>query len=88
MVAVKFVAVNEVVVLAILVTAVANVLEVEDSQRVIPPVCPLKVKAVELVPVQTVALPAMVPPTDAGLTVTVAVALFAAAQEPLVITAL
>ncbi len=40
------------------------------------------------VPVHTVALPAMLPPTDAGLTVTVAVALFAAEHAPLVITAL
>ena len=52
------------------------------------PVCPLKVNPVEFVPVQTVALPAMEPPTDAGETVTVAVELFAAAHEPLVITAL
>jgi len=43
---------------------------------------------VELVPVQTVALPAMVPPTDVGLTVTVAVVEFADVQTPLVITAL
>ena len=34
------------------------------------PVCPLKVNPVEFVPVQTVALPAMDPPTDAGETVT------------------
>ena len=40
------------------------------------------------VPVHTVALPAMLPPTDEGLTVTVAVALFAAEHAPLVITAL
>jgi hypothetical protein len=40
-----------------------------------------------LVPVQTVALPAIVPPTDAGDTVTVAVAELAAEQAPLVITA-
>ena len=52
------------------------------------PVWPLKVNAVEFVPVQTVALPEIEPPTDVGDTVTVAVALFAAAQEPLVITAL
>ena len=43
---------------------------------------------VELVPVQTVALPAMVPPTDVGLTVTVAIALFAALHGLLVSTAL
>ena len=87
MVAITFVAVNVVVVLAILVPAVAK-LSNEDSQRVILPVCPLKVNVVELMPVQTVALPAMVPPTDVGLTVTVAVALLAAEQAPLVITAL
>ena len=87
MVAVKLVAVNVVVVFAILVPAVAK-LSKEDSQRVTLPVCPLKVNTVELVPVQTVALPAIVPPTDAGLTVTVAVALFAAVQDPLVTTAL
>ena len=40
-----------------LVTAEAKVLEVEDSQRVITPVCPLNVNVVELVPVQTVVLP-------------------------------
>ena len=71
-----------------LVTAEAKVLEVEDSQRVTLPVWPLNVNTVELLPVHTVALPAIVPPTDAGLTVTVAVALFAAAQDPLVTTAL
>ena len=88
MVVVKFVAVNVVVVFAMLVTDEANVLDGEDSQRVTLPVWPLKVNTVELVPVQTVALPAMVPPTDAGLTVTVAVVELAAAQAPLVITAL
>jgi len=87
-VAVKLVAVKVVVVLAMLVTAEAKVLEVEDSQRVTLPVWPLNVNTVELLPVHTVALPAIVPPTDAGLTVTVAVALFAAAQDPLVTTAL
>ena len=40
------------------------------------------------VPVHTVALPAMLPPTLAGLTVTVAVVLFDAEHTPLVITAL
>ena len=52
------------------------------------PVYPLNVKVVEFVPVQTVAPPAIDPPTDAGETVTVAEALFAAAQVPLLITAL
>ena len=55
---------------------------------VIVPVWPLNVNVVLFVPVHTVALPAMLPPTDAGLTVTVAVALFAAEHAPLVITAL
>ena len=87
MVAVKLVAVNVVVVLAMLVTAEAKVLEVEDSQRVIAPVCPLNVKVVELLPVQTVVLPAIVPPTEAGETVIFAIVLFVAAQPPLVITA-
>ena len=39
-------------------------------------------------PVQTIVLPAIVPPTDIGLTVTVAIALFAELHEPLVSTAL
>ena len=80
-------AVNDVVVFAMLVPAVAK-LSSEDSQRVIEPVYPLNVKVVEFVPVQTVAPPAIDPPTDAGETVTVAEALFAAAQVPLLITAL
>jgi len=46
------------------------------------------VSVVEFVPVQTVALPEIVPPTDAGETVTVAEALFAAAQTLLVMIAL
>ena len=88
MVAVKLVAVNVIVVLAMLVTAEAKVLEVEDSQRVIAPVCPLNVKVVEFVPVQTVALPAIVPPTEAGENVTVAIALLAELQVLFVTTAL
>ena len=81
MVAVKLVAVNVVVVLAILVAAVAK-LSNEDSQRVIVPVCPLKVKVVELVVPQKVALPAIVPPTGAGETVT---ALVVAVQPSVVV---
>ena len=88
MVVVKSVAVNVVVVLAILVTAEANVLEVEDSQRVIVPVWPLKVKVVELDPVQTDALPVTIPPTGVGETVTVAIALFAELHGLFVTTAL
>ena len=79
-------AVKVVVVLAMLVPAVAK-LSNENSQRVTLPVWPLKVNTVELVPVQTVALPAIVPPADVGLTVTVAVVEFDAAQGPLVTTA-
>ena len=67
------VAVSDVVVFAMLVPAVAK-LSREDSQRVMEPVYPLKVKVVEFVPVQTVAPPAMVPPTETGETVMVPVA--------------
>ncbi len=52
------------------------------------PVCPLKVKVVEFVPVHTVAPPAIDPPTDAGDTVIVALDEFAAEHAPLVTTAL
>ena len=41
-----------------------------------------------MVPVQTVAPPDDVPPTDAGFTVTVAVVLLAEVHPPLVTTAL
>ena len=74
-------------VFAIVVPAVAK-LSKEDSQRVIEPVWPLKVNSVEFVPVHTVAPPAIVPPTDVGETVTVAVALFVDEHAPLVIIAL
>jgi hypothetical protein len=72
-VAVKLVAVKVVDVLAIGVPAVAKLFNV-DSQRVIVPVCPLKVNTVLFVPEQTVALPAIEPPTDAGKIVIVPVA--------------
>ena len=75
------------VVLAIAVPAVAK-LSVDDSQLLIVPVLPLSVKVVELVPAQTVVLPAINPPTEAGETVMVAVALLASAHAPLEITAL
>ncbi len=58
-----FVAVNVVLVFAIVVPAVAK-LSKEDSQRVMEPVCPLKVNTVELVPEQTVVPPEIDPPTD------------------------
>ena len=80
--AIKLVAVKDVVVFAMVVTPEAKVLEVDDSHLTTLPVCPLKVKVVEFVPVQTAALPAMVPPTETGLTVTVPVALLAVAQLP------
>ncbi len=51
------------------------------------PVWLLKVNVAVLDPVQTAVLPETVPPTEAGLTVTVAVELLAAAQAPLVTTA-
>ena len=84
MVAVKLVAVNVVVVVAMLVPAVSK-LSKEYSQWVTEPVCPLKVNTVELVPVQTVALPAMLPPTDVGETNTVRVEV-AFAQPPVPVT--
>jgi hypothetical protein len=54
----------------------------------IVPVLPLSVSVVLFVPEQTVAAPAMVPATDVGFTVMVALALFAALHTPLVTTAL
>ena len=61
---------------------------VADCHFVTEPVCPDKVNVVEFVPVQTVADPATVPPTEAGDTVIVAVAEFADEHAPLVTTAL
>ena len=52
------------------VPAVAK-LSCEDSHLRIVPTCPDKVKVVLFVPVQTVVAPATVPPTEAGVTVTV-----------------
>ncbi len=81
------VAVNEEVVLVMLVPAVAK-LSVDDSHRVMDPIFPLKVKVVLLVPAQTVVLPAIAPPIEAGETVIVALKLLVAAHTPLVMTAL
>jgi hypothetical protein len=75
------------VILAIAVPAVAK-LSADDSHPVIDPVFPLKVKVVEFVPAHKVVLPAMDPPTEAGDTVIVALALLASAHAPLVTTAL
>jgi len=52
------------------------------------PVLPPKVKPVLFVPVHTVAPPDILPPTDVGLTVTVAELEFALEHAPLVTTAL
>ncbi len=73
--------------MAILVTRVVK-LSVDDSHLVIFPVYPLIVSRVEFVPVQTVVLPAINPPTEAGETVMVAIELVASAHVPLEITAL
>jgi len=70
-----------------LVPAVAKLLS-EDSQRVIVPEWPLNVSVVELVPEQTVALPATVPPSDVVLTVIVAIVLFIELHVLFAITAL
>ena len=75
----------------VLETSVTPVLKSDDvdfCHFVIVPVLPLNVKVVLFVPVQTVAPPATVPPTDVGDTVTVAVAEFADEHAPLVTTAL
>ena len=59
-----------------------------DCCHWIVPVCPLTLTVVEL-PEHIVAVAALaVPPTEVGLTVTVAVVEFAAVHAPLVITAL
>ena len=63
-------AVNVVVVLAISVTPEAKPLAAQDCHLVTLPVFPLNVRVALLVPVHTVAPPAMVPPTDDELTVT------------------
>ena len=62
-------------------------LSVEDCHWIVP-VFPANVKSVELVPEQTVAAPEIDPAADVGLTVIVAAAVVAAAQAPLVTTAL
>ena len=62
-------------------------LSVDDCHWIVP-VFPDNVNTVLLVPEQTVAAPETVPDTDVGLTVIVADAVVAAAQDPLVTTAL
>ena len=80
-------AVNVLVVLEITFPAVAK-LSNDDSHRFTVPVMPLNVSTVEFVPVHTVVLPAMDPPTGAGMAVTVALVLLSVAQAPLLTTAL
>ncbi len=82
MVVVKLEAVKLVVVLVISI-ADAKFALVELCHLVTVPVLPLRVNVVECVPEQIVADPAIVPPTLVGLTVMVAVPLFAAVQDPL-----
>ncbi len=88
MVVVKLVAVKLVVVFAISVTVPEKSDAVADCHFVILPVCPLNVNVVEFVPVQTVAAPAIDPPTDVGLTVIVAEPEKVESQTPDLITAL
>ena len=63
-------------------------LSVEYCHFTIAPVCPDKVSRVLLVPLQTAALPAIDPPTEATLTRIWASAELVEEQTPLVITAL
>ena len=86
--AVKLVAVCVVVVFAILVKPVLKSDAVDDCHLTILPVCPLKVKLVELVPLHTVALPDILPPTDTGEIIIESTLLFTGKQTPLVTTAL
>ena len=54
----------------------------EDCHWIVP-VCPLNVKTVELVPVQTAVAPLMLPATETGLTVTATLAVVADEHTPL-----
>lgn len=76
------VAVKLVVVLLILVRLPIKLKSEADCHLVIVPVYPDKVKTVLLVPEHADALPEMVPPTAAGLTVIVPVA-FTLPQPPI-----
>lgn len=69
--AVRFVAVNDVVVLATSFTPLEKSLTELYCHFVTVPVCPLKVSVVELVPEQTVVPPEIDPPTEVGFTVIV-----------------
>ncbi len=56
---------------------------VENSHRVIEPVCPAKVRLPLFAPLQTVVPPETVPPTDGGFTVIIAALEKAVLQAPL-----
>ena len=77
-----------VAVFAILVSPVVKPAFVADCHLTIVPVFPLSVNVVEFVPVQTVAPPAMLPPTDAGETVIVPLDENVESHTPDLITAL
>ncbi len=87
MVAVKFVTVRLLIVLAISVTVPEKSAARADCHFVMLPVFPLNVNGVLFVPVHTVAPPPMLPPTLAGFTVTTPLALLADVHAPLVTTA-
>ena len=74
-------------VFAISVTVPEKSEAVADCHFVTVPVLPDNVKVVEFVPVHTVVLPAIVPPTEAGDTVMVVDDEFADEHAPLVTTA-
>ena len=52
------------------------------------PVLPVNVKVVEFVPVQTEVPPEIVPPTEVGSTLTLAISLYSGAHSPLFTCAL
>ena len=56
---------------------------VENSHLITLPVLPERVRVPLLAPLHTVAVPEVVPPTDVGDTVTVAVEEYTLAQDPL-----
>ena len=86
--AVTLVAVYPMVVFSILVTFDEKLDTVDDCHLTILPVYPLKIKLVELVPLHTVVLPDILPPTLAGFTMILSTLLFTGEQTPLVTTAL
>ena len=74
--------------MAISVTVPEKSDAVADCHFVTVPVLPDNVKVVEFVPVHTVADPAIVPPTEVGLTLIVAVDETVESHTPDLITAL